>query len=120
MKKSVRKALVALVATGAFAVGTILAQTGSPDVGDWLWAAGTVLGSGALVYIATNVPGVFGGAIKAFVGGGGALVASLIAAYQVDGVLSTSDLLLAASAGLTVLVGTYEVPDETPPPATTG
>jgi hypothetical protein len=58
---------------------------------------------------------VYGGAIKSAVAGGAAFVASLISYYQPDNLLSTSEFLLAAAAAITVLVGTYEIPD--PPPA---
>lgn len=109
------KALIALVGTAIFAIGSALQSDGKVDTGEWLVIAAAILGSGALTYIATNVPGVYGGAIKSLVAGGGAFVASLIAAYQPDNLLSTSEFLLAAAAAITVLVGTYEIPD--PPPA---
>lgn len=115
--KSVRKALIALVGTGIFAVANALSSDGKIDTGEWLAIAATILGSGALVYIATNVPGVFGGAIKAVAGAGGALVASLIAGYSPDSILTTSEILVALSAAITLLVGTYEVDDGPPPTA---
>ena len=76
---------------------------GKLDTGEWLYIAAAILGAGALTYIATNVPGVYGGAIKSLVAGGGAFVASLIAYYQPDSLLSTSEFLLAAAAAITVL-----------------
>lgn len=115
--KSVRKALVALVGTAIFAVAGALQSDGKIDTGEWLVILAAILGSGALTYIATNVSGVLGGAVKALVAGGSAGVASLIAAYQPDSVLTTAELLLAASAVITVLVGTYEVDDGPPPTA---
>jgi hypothetical protein len=110
------KPLIALVGTAIFAIGGALQGDGKIDTGEWLYIAAAILGAGALTYIATNVPGVYGGAIKSAVAGGSAFVASLIAYYQPDNLLSTSEFLLAAAAAITVLVGTYEVPD--PPPAT--
>ena len=109
------KALIALVGTAIFAVGGALEGAGKIDTGEWLYIAAAILGAGALTWLATNVPGVYGGAIKSLVAGGGAFVASLIAYYQPDSLLSTSEYLLAAAAATTVLVGTYEIPD--PPPA---
>lgn len=109
------KALIALVGTGIFAVGTALQSDGKVDTGEWLTIAAAILGAGALTWLATNVSGVLGGAIKALVAGGSAFVASLIAAYQPDSIISTSEYLLAASAAITVLVGTYEIPDPPPP-----
>lgn len=115
--KSVRKALVALIGTAIFAIAGALQSDGKIDTGEWLVIAAVILGSGALTYIASNVPGVFGGAIKALVGGGGAAVASLIAGYTPDSILTTAEILLAASAAITVLVGTYETDDGPPPTA---
>lgn len=109
------KALIALIGTAIFAVGGALQGDGKLDTGEWLIILAAVLGSGALTYIATNVAGVLGGAIKALVAGGGAFVAALIAYYQPDSLLSTSEFLLAGSAAITVLVGTYEIPDPPPP-----
>lgn len=109
------KPLVALVGTAIFAIGGAVQGDGKIDTGEWLYIAAAILGAGALTYIATNVPGVYGGAIKSMVAGGSAFVASLIAYYQPDSLLDVSEYLLAAAAAITVLVGTYEVPD--PPPA---
>ena len=109
------KALIALAGTAIFAVGGALQGDGKVDGGEWLTIAAAILGAGALTYIATNVEGVLGGAIKSLVAGGGAFVASLIAYYQPDSLLSTSEFLLAGSAAITVLVGTYEIPDPPPP-----
>jgi hypothetical protein len=109
------KALIALAGTAIFAVGSALQSDGKLDTGEWLTVLAAILGAGALTYIATNVDGVLGGAIKSLVAGGGAFVAALIAAYQPDSILSTSEFLLAASAAITVLVGTYELPDPPPP-----
>lgn len=115
--KSVRKALIALVGTAIFAVGGALQSDGKIDTGEWLIIAAAILGSGALTYIATNVPGVLGGAVKALAAGGSAFVASAIAGYTPDSILTVAELLLAASAAITVLVGTYEVDDGPPPTA---
>ena len=109
------KPLIALIGTAIFAIGGALEGDGKLDTGEWLIVAAAILGSGALTYIATNVPGVYGGAIKSMVAGASAFVASLIAYYQPDSLLEVSEYLLAAAAAITVLVGTYEVPD--PPPA---
>ena len=110
------KALVALVGTAVFAIGGALQSDGGINTGEWLLIIAAILGSGALTFIATNVESVFGGAIKAMVAGGSAFVASLIAAYQPDSMLNTAELLLALSAAITVLVGTYEIPDPPAPP----
>lgn len=111
------KAVVALVGVAIAAVAQVLGNGDFDklDTGDWLAVAAAVLGSGALVYLGDNVPGVLGGAIKALVAGGSAFVASLIAGYAVDAHLSTGEWLVAASASIAILVGTYQV-DEGPPP----
>lgn len=115
-RRPILKALVALIGTAIFAIAGALQSDGRIDTGEWLYVAAGVLGAGALTYIATNVVGVLGGAIKALTAGGGAAVASLIAGYTPDSLLSTAELLIAASAAITVLVGTYEIPD--PPEGT--
>jgi hypothetical protein len=113
--KPLVKAFIALVGTAIFAVGGALQGDGKIDTGEWLYIIAAILGAGALTFIVTNVPGVFGGAVKSIVAGASAAVASLISYYQPDSLLSTSEFLLAAAAGIAILAGTYEIPD--PPPA---
>ena len=75
--------------------------------------AGFLIAQGRLV--ADNVEGVLGGAIKSLIAGAAAAVASLIAAFQPDANLSTSEYLVAASAAIVVWVGTYQIPDPPSP-----
>lgn len=113
------KALIALGGVLVGAVATVLVgndwSLDGIDAEGWLYIAGAVLTSGALVAFVTNVPGVLGGAIKAIVASAAAFVASLTAAYQVDQLLNPQDYLAAASVALLLLAGTYET-DEGPPP----
>jgi hypothetical protein len=109
------KAILAVVGTAAAAIGTVAgnASLGDLSTGEWLGVAAAVLASGGLVWLSENVPGVFGGSIKAFVAGGGAFVAALIAAYQPDEAISQAELLTALAAAIAVLVGTYQIPGPT-------
>lgn len=111
------KALVALVGIAIAAVAQVLGNGtfGSLDTGDYLYVIGAIVGSGALVYLGENVPGVLGGAIKALVAGGGAAVTLLATAYAGDAVISQGEYLTAAAGAIAVLVGTYQV-DNGPPP----
>lgn len=119
MNKIGLKALVAVVGVALGSVATVLVgndwSLDGIDTAGWLYIAGAVLGSGALVAFVTNVPGVLGGAVKALLASAAAFVASLTAAYQVDGSLGPQDYLAAGSVALILLAGTYEA-DEGPPP----
>lgn len=113
------KAVLATVGIAIAAVGgtAINSSVGDLTTGDWLQIAATVLGSGALVAVVTNIPGVFGGAVKAVVAALSATVASLIVAYTPDSVISQGELLTALAAGIAILAGTYEAKDDAPPTA---
>lgn len=110
------KAIIALIMAilGALTV----ALTGKTDVGDidtqtWLIALGTILASGALVAFVDNVPGVYGGAIKSFIGAAGAFVSALVPAFD-DRVVSQLELVTAISAFVAALALVYQIPE---PPA---
>ena len=119
MSKVGWKALLATVGIAVAAIGgtAINSNIGDLTTGEWLQIAATVLGSGALVAVVTNVPGVLGGAVKAIVAALGATVASLIVAYTPDSIISQGELLTALAAGIAILAGTYEQRDDAPPKA---
>lgn len=119
MSKVGWKALVAVVGVALAAVGgtAINGDVGDLSTGDWLAIVATVLGSGALTALVTNIPGVFGGAVKAVVAALAAFVGALIVYYTPDSVISQGELLTALAAGIAILAGTYEQDDTKPPGA---
>ena len=119
MSKVGLKALLATVGIAIAAIGgtAINSSLGDLTTGDWLQIAATVLGSGALVALVTNIPGVLGGAVKAIVAALAATVGSLIVAYTPDSIISQGELLTALAAGIAILAGTYEADDGPPPTA---
>lgn len=114
------KAVIALIMAilGALTV----ALTGKTDIGDidtqtWLIALGAVLASGALVAFVDNVPGVYGGAIKSFIGAAGAFVSALVPAFD-DRIVSQLEFVTAISAFVAALALVYQIPE--PPKGDTG
>lgn len=110
---NMEKAIVAVVVAAIGAVVTALGP-GNNDFGDittqtWLVAIGAVLGSGALVYIVDNIPGVFGGVAKAALAFGSAGVTSLIAAFN-DGVITQGEWLTALSTAIVATGLVYQTP----------
>jgi hypothetical protein len=106
------KAGVALIM--AILAALTVALTGKTDIGDidtqtWLIALGAVLASGALVAFVDNVPGIYGGAIKSFIGAAGAFVTALVPAFD-DRVVSQLELLTAVSAFVAALALVYQIP----------
>ena len=113
------KALLALAVAVLAALVTALGA-GNTDFGDidtqtWLIALGTVLASGALVYLVENIQGVAGGIIKAVVAAFGAAVASLVTSLD-DRVLSTVEQVTAISAFVVALSAVYQIPNAVPAP----
>jgi hypothetical protein len=109
------KAVVALVAAVATAVATAVGNGNLDDLSgsDWVKVALVVLGSTALVWFAENVPGVYGGAIKATLAALTAGLTALSVAYQNDGVISQGEWLTAFGAALIALTAVYQVPNKT-------
>lgn len=110
---SYAKALVAVLvaAAGALvtALGTSPEQTLSNlDTGTWLVAVGSVLGSGGIVWLTQNVPGVAGGCVKAVVAFLSAGIASLVVALQ-DSVVSQAEWLTAFGAAVVATGLVYQV-----------
>lgn len=106
------KALVAMVMS---TLGALIVALGPGDnsLGDldsktWLIAAGTILGSGALVYVVENVFGVAGGVAKALQAFGTTGIASLVVALD-DGHISQVEMLIAASAAIAATGLVYQV-----------
>jgi hypothetical protein len=98
------KAFLAVVvsAVGALvtALGTSPQQTLSHlGTATWLLAIGSVLGSGGLVYIVQNLPGIAGEVAKAIVAFLSAGVASLVVALN-DNIITQAEWLTAFSAAV--------------------
>lgn len=66
-------ALITAVTVGDISLGDL-------DAKDWVYAAGAALGSGAMIWLVSNVPGVLGGAAKAIWSAATAGVAAYILA----------------------------------------
>lgn len=97
------KAFLAVLVSAAGALVAALGP-GSTDFGDidathWLLALGTVLGSGGLVWLVSNIQGVAGSAAKAIVAFLSAGVASLVIALD-DHVITQAEYLTAFSAAV--------------------
>ena len=103
---AVLSALVTALGTGNTAFEDIDLQT-------WLIALGTVLASGALVYLVENIEGVAGGIIKAVIGAFGAAIAALVTSLD-DHVLSTVEQVTAISAFVGALALVYQIPNAEP------
>lgn len=63
--KAIVGVLVAFI--GALITATTVGDVnlGDLDVKDWVYAAGAALGSGAMIWLVANIPGVMGGVAKA-------------------------------------------------------
>lgn len=104
------KAIIAVVVAAAGAL-TVALGTGATDFGDistqsWLIAAGTVLGSGGMVWLTENGPAA--PAIKAVMAFLSAGIGSLVIALD-DGVLSRAEQLTALSAAIVATGFVYQV-----------
>jgi len=107
------KATIALIMAVISALTVALTgKTGFSDIDTqtWLIALGTVLASGALVALVDNVPGVYGGAIKSFIGASGAFVAALVPAFD-DRAVSQLELVTAIGAFVAALALVYQIPE---------
>ncbi len=108
------KAVIALVAAAATAVAVAVGNGNLDDLegGDWVKIALVVLGGTAATWFAQNVPGVFGGVIKAVLGASTAGLTALSVAYENDGVISQGEYLTAIGATLVALTVVYQVSNE--------
>jgi peptidoglycan/LPS O-acetylase OafA/YrhL len=113
--KAIVALAVAIIAALVTALGTGATDFSDIDTQTWLITAGTILGSGALVWWVKNIPGVAGGIIKGVVAGLGAAIATLVTALD-DDVLSQVERLTALSAFLVALSAVYQVPGPDPEP----
>ena len=105
------KAVVTLIAS---VLAALAAQIGGGDLDGidgegWVRVIVVILGGTAATWFAENVPGVFGGVIKAVLGAGTAFFTSLSAAYENDGLISQAELLTAASLALAALTAVYQL-----------
>lgn len=113
MNGTYAKAFMATVIAIASALVTALGTSPQQNLGhlgtyDWLKIIGAILASGAVTWWATNVPGIAGGIIKAFLAAGGAFVTSLITAYA-DSIITQGELIGAISAALIALTAVYQI-----------
>lgn len=115
------KALAAILVSAVGALVTGLAGFGSDaslsdlDAKTWLIAAGTVLGSGGLVWFVENVHGVAGGIIKTAVAFLTAGVGSLVVALD-DSVITQAEWLTAFSTAAVATGLVYQLTNSTSPP----
>lgn len=108
------KAIVAILVSAAGAISVALGtgndgSLGSLDATHWLLAIATILGSGGVVWLCSNIPGIAGGvakAIVAFLSGG---VASLVTALN-DNHVTQAELLVAFVAAVTATGLVYQAP----------
>jgi hypothetical protein len=63
-----------------------------------------------LTAFVTNVPGIYGGAIKSLIGAAGAFIAALVPAFD-DRVVSQLELVTAIGAFFAALALVYQIPD---------
>ena len=103
MSSSMAKAFVGVVVAFVGALITALGP-GNESLGDlstqtWLVVVGTTLGSGALVFIVDNIPGVMGSVAKAVYSALSAGVPALVAAFD-DGVITQGEWLTAFSVAV--------------------
>lgn len=106
------KALMAVLVSGVgalvVALGPGATDFGNIDTKTWLIAAGTVLGSGGLVWFAQNVAGVAGGVIKATLAFLSAGIGSLVIAYD-DNILTRAEELTAFSVAVVATGLVYQI-----------
>jgi hypothetical protein len=107
------KAVVALIAAVATAVAAAVGngQLDDLDGAGWVKVALVVLGGTAATWWTQNVPGLFGGVIKAVMAAATAGLTALSVAYENDGVISQGEYLTAVAATLVALAATYQVPN---------
>lgn len=126
------KAILALLVSAGGAIVQALAFTSSGDIGDvdaqhWLIALAFVLASGGLVYLVSNIQGVWGGVAKAVLALLSSGIASLVIALD-DNLISQTEWITAFSAAILATGLVYEAagplhpvldpnaPDESSPP----
>lgn len=112
----------AVAALGMATLGALIVAIGPGNntLGDlsgktWLVAAGSIVSSGALVYVVENVIGVAGGVAKSFQALATTGIASLVVALD-DGIISQGEWLTAASVAIAASGIVYQIPG--PPPKT--
>lgn len=117
------KATTALVVAIITAIAAAVANGAVDDLGgsEWVKVALVILGGTALTQFVDNVPGVFGGVIKALIGAATAGLTAWTVAYENDvpglHVVSQGEWLTIAIAVITALSVVYQIPE--PPKPTT-
>ncbi len=112
--KAVIATLIAVAAALVTALGTSPQQNLSHlDTRTWLLVVGAILGSGAITWWTTNVPGLAGGIIKAVVASAAAFVTALFTAYA-DNIVTQAELIGAISAALVALAAVYQISNREP------
>jgi hypothetical protein len=107
------KAGLAVIVSAVGALVTALGP-GNQNLGDlslqtWLVAIGSVLSSGALVYIVDNIVGIAGGVAKAILAFLSSGFASLVAALD-DGIITQGEWLTAFGAAVVATGFVYQAP----------
>ena len=111
--KALLAVLVSVVGALVTALGTSPQQSlGSLDTKTWLIAGAAVLGSGGVVWLVQNIPGVFGGIAKAAVAFLSAGVASLVVALN-DNVITQAEYLTAFGAAVVATGFVYQFANKT-------
>jgi hypothetical protein len=106
------KEVLALIIAAGGALVTALGTSPQQNLGhlggfDWLKIVVAFLATGAVTGFVTNVPGIAGGIIKAFVAGAGAFCTTLITAYA-DSVITQGELIGAIVAAVVAISVVYE------------
>ena len=107
--KAVVAVVMAVLGALIVAIGPGDNSLGSLDAKTWLVAIGTIIGSGAIVYMVENVLGVAGGVAKAVQALGTTGIASLVVALD-DGHISQGEWLTAASVAIAASGFVYQIP----------
>jgi hypothetical protein len=106
------KEVLALVIAAGTVLVTALGTSPQQNLGhlsgyDWLKCVVAFLATGAVTAFVTNVPGIAGGIIKAFVAGAGAFCTALITAYS-DSIITQGELIGAIVAAVIAIAAIYE------------
>ena len=107
------KALVTLLIAVLMGLGTAIGSGSIDDLGtsDWVQAIVLLLTGSVIVGLLDNIPGYFGGVIKAVVGAAVAGLTAWQVAFENDHVVSQGEWLAVAIAVVTGLAAVYQIPD---------
>jgi hypothetical protein len=108
---TIAKAVVAVVIAACGALITGLGPNGTLsgiDTLHWMLIVGTILGSGGLTWLVSNIHGVAGGIAKSIVAFLSAGLASLVVALQHGPTITQSAWIVAFSAAVAAGAAVYE------------